>query len=84
MGTFSMSGLRKTLDLLVSMTAACYVVTLLGVSSQSSVHLGLIPVSLVASPIFLYFFRYLLICYVRGFPHHFVSILPFGFIYKAG
>jgi hypothetical protein len=36
-GTFSMSGLWvKTLDLLVSTTAACYVVTLLGASSRSS------------------------------------------------
>jgi hypothetical protein len=25
-----------------------------------------------------------LICFVRGLPHHFVSVLPRGFIYKAG
>jgi hypothetical protein len=25
-----------------------------------------------------------LFCFVRGFSHHFVSVWPFGFIYKAG
>jgi hypothetical protein len=67
----------KTLDLVVSTTAALCVVTLLGASSQS-------PDSTwyrfdVFGGKFLVFhvlFSLILICFIRGSPHHIVSVWP--------
>jgi hypothetical protein len=58
------------------MTAARSVVTLLGALSWSFGILGLASMSSVASLVLPVFSFIPLICFVRGFPHHFVSVWP--------
>jgi hypothetical protein len=84
--TFVVLGLRvKTLDLAVSTTAAQALWYFWGRCQGASILLGFGLVSLVASPgsSCTCSFFISLIYFVRGSPHHFISVWPYGFIYKA-
>jgi hypothetical protein len=67
-------------DSLVGLVQRSPTVSLGGVGSSL---VGCLPcvVEGAISPVFVVLS---LFCFVRGFPHHFVSVGPFGFIYKAG
>jgi hypothetical protein len=66
-----------------AMTVVC-VITLLGASSWSSSTLRSRTGVIGKFRLSLYLLCLSLICFVRGYPYHFVSVQPFGFIYKAG
>jgi hypothetical protein len=61
---------------------ACCVVTSLGALSWSLGFLSFLSAS-VASLMLLLFLLFIFNLLVRGSPHHYVSVWPFGFIYKA-
>jgi hypothetical protein len=62
---------------------ACCVVTSLGALSWSLGFLSFLSAS-VASLMLLLFLLFIFDLLVRGSPHHYISVWPFGFIYKAG
>jgi hypothetical protein len=62
---------------------ACCVVTSLGALSWSLGFLSFLSAA-VASLMLLLFLLFIFDLLVRGSPHHFVSVWPFGFIYKVG
>jgi hypothetical protein len=75
----------KTLDRLGLNVDGGRVVTLLRASLWSSDFSQTYVISLVVSLGSSYTFLFILICCVRGSPHHLVSILLLcGFIYKTG
>jgi hypothetical protein len=66
----------KTLDLMVSTTAADASLPSWGRSRGAPILLGLVSVSSVASLGSSCTFLFILICFVRGSPHHLVSVRP--------
>jgi hypothetical protein len=75
--TFAALRLRvKTLDLMVSTTAADASLPSWGRSRGAPILLVLVSVSSVASLGFSCTYLFILICFVRGSPHHLVSVRP--------